>query len=64
MALSTLAARGQVSLLVNVEAMHTLGQTTDGSSHGHRAVVPGLGERDIPGHSRISLQDYDGSPFL
>lgn len=61
---SALAAGCQISLLVDVETVHALAQATDGSSDGHWAVVFVLDERHIPGHSRISLEDHDGSPLL
>lgn len=64
MTLSALAAGSQISLLVDVEAVHALAQTTDDSPDGHWAVVFVLDERHIPGHSRISLEDHDGSPLL
>lgn len=64
MTLSALAAGSQISLLVDVEAVHALAQTTDDSPDGHWAVVFVLDERHISGHSRISLEDHDGSPLL
>lgn len=64
MTLSALAAGSQIPLLVDVEAVHALAQTTDDSPDGHWAVVFVLDESHIPGHSRISREDHDGSPLL
>lgn len=59
-----LAAGGEVSLLVHVEAMFALRQAADGALHRHGTVVLVLGEGDITRHPRVPLQDDDGSPFL
>lgn len=64
MPLGALAARREVALLVDVEAVLALGKPADGASDGDWTVVLQLGERHIAGDTRVSLQDHDSPPLL